>query len=161
MDKIYIQYAELLAETSNLELELSRKKRNLEEVRLELNKEVDEDGSYGLDLSAHAFTNLSDRLVCLADSNSVIFNDLMNITDTSKSILWPNNMRAFIIGIIAIAKSKNKLTQKPSKNTEGGTEYHYEIEIEKWGTSKEALVFTAVVESNVIKTGYFNWKRRI
>jgi hypothetical protein len=153
--KIYLQYAELFSDISISELELNEKKRNLEEVKEELKQNPD----FGLDLTAHAFTNISDRLSALASENSVIFSDVFNPQNPHKALLWPNNLRSFIIGMIANARSKGDPIKKPSKNSQGD-EYQYDIEIKKWGNDKTSLIFTTIVESNMVKTGYFNWMDR-
>lgn len=158
MDKMYLQYAELFSDISITELELNEKRRNLEEVKEEISKS--EDKSIGLDLTAHAFTNITDRLSVLASEYGVIFADVFSPHNPSKAILWPNNLRSFIIGMLANEKAKNRLTEKPSKNNNGGTEYHYDIEIKKWGNDRSSLIFTAIVECNMVKTGYFNWTDR-
>jgi hypothetical protein len=157
-DKLYLQYAELFSDISITELELNEKRRHLEEVKEEIAK--DNDGSFGLDLTAHAFTNITDRLSSLASEYSVVYSDVFNPQNPSKAILWPNNLRSFIIGMLANERAKNKQTEKPSKNTNGGTEYHYDIEIKKWSNDRSSLIFTAIVESNMVKTGYFNWTDR-
>lgn len=156
VDKIYKQYAEVLNEVSVAELDISEKKRSLEELRLELS----DDNSIGLDVTAHAFTNISDRLSSLASENKVIYMDVFNPSNPSKAILWPNNLRAFIISMLASARSKGTYSDKPSKNSDNGTEYKYDVEIKKWSNDKEVLVFTAIVENKVVKTGYFNWEKR-
>lgn len=155
-DKVYVQYAQWTSDINELENKLNKKKVELEEMRAFLST----DGSYGLYLSAHAFTNISERMSSLAMENSEIYKDLINTEDPSKSILLPSNLKAFIIGILASARTKNQYVEKPSKNGKGGKEFHYESEIKKWGTQKDALIFTAIVESNAIKTGYFNWSGR-
>lgn len=156
-DKIYLQYAETLSSISITELELSEKMRALSEIREELEGYKKDDGSFGLDLTAHAFTNISDRLSELASKYPIIYSDVFNPNEPSRALLWPSNLRAFIIGMIA--SSYGKKEEKPSKNT-NGKEYHYNVEIKKWSTDTEVLVFTAIVESNVVKTGYFNWELR-
>lgn len=160
MDKIYLQYAEVLSDVSTLELELSEKKRALNEIRSELESCRKDDGSYGLDLTAHAFTNITDRLSQLAYEFPVIYNDVFNPNQPSRALLWPSNLRAFIISILASSREKKSFQEKPSKNTAGGKEYHYNAEIKKWGTDKKVLIFTAIIESGVVKTGYFNWEDR-
>ena len=155
MDKIYLQYAELLGAVSTMEVELSEKKRALIEIKEEIDSE-----EYGLDLTAHASTNINKRICELAMENAIIYEDVFNIKDQSKSLLWPCNLKAFVIGMLASARSKGSFQKKPSKNTQGGNEYHYEVEIKKWSTDKEVLIFTAIVESNMVKTGYFNWEDR-
>jgi hypothetical protein len=156
MNKVYLQYAEITTEISGLEFELSEKKRAIKEIRDELTSY--DNGRYGLDLTAHAFTNISNRLSELASESSVIYSDVYNKENPNKSLLWPSNLKAFIISIIASCKEDGR--EKESKNTSGGKEYHFDIEIKKWSTDKDVLVFTAIVESNMIKTGYFNWIER-
>lgn len=160
MEKIYLQFAEFLGKIAALEFEISEYKRSLEEIRDELMDDVKEGGGFGVDLSAHAFTNIANRLTSLASDSSVIHKDLFNVNKHAESLIWPPNMRAFVIGVIANARSKNEFSIKDSKNVQGGKEYHYEIEIKKWSTKRNALVFVAIVESNVIKTGFFNWIER-
>jgi len=156
-EKIYLQYADILSQTAILEFQLNEKKRALEEMKDELDKDKFTDGGFGLELSAHAFTNISSRLSALAVENIVIYKDVMNSENQADSLIWPSNMKAFVIGMIANARQKKEFEIKDSKNRDGGKEFHYEIEIKTWSNSKSALVFIAIVESNVIKTGYFNW----
>jgi hypothetical protein len=159
-EKLYLQYAELLSEISIAELEMNEKKRALSELKTELDKDREVDGSLGLEVTAHAFTNIAERLAILASENPAIHADVMNVKEPSKAILWPSNLKAFVIGTIANAKLKKNYTEKPSRNSPGKKEYHYEIELNKWGTDSEELHFTAVVENNVVKTGFFNWYER-
>jgi hypothetical protein len=158
IEKIYLQYAEMSGDISATELELSEKKRSLEEIKNELLSTGD--GGVGLDLTAHAFTNISDRISSIAAENVSIYADVFNPSNPSKAILWPNNLRAFIISMIANARSKGSFTEKQSRSSKEGTEYKYDVEIKKWSNDRSVLVFTAIVESNVVKTGYFNWVDR-
>lgn len=138
-----------------MELELSEKMRTLSEIK----QELEINGTcYGMDLTAHAFTNISDRLAELASKHPVIYSDVFSPNEQSRALLWPNNLRAFIISMLASAYEKNHFEEKSSKSN--GKEYHYNVEIKKWSNDKEVLIFTAIIESNVVKTGYFNWSDR-
>jgi len=155
MEKIYMQYAETFSSISSLEFQLSEKRRALEEIREELMS--DKDGGFGIELSAHAFTNIANRLSDLASENPIIHKAVMNIERPERCLLWPSNMKSFIIGMIANARYKNEFKIEKSKNTDDGQEYHYEIEIKSWGTTRHSLYFIGIVEGVTIKTGYFNW----
>ena len=145
MEKIYLQYAEVLSKIASLEFELSNEKRTLEEIKDELMTEAGNDGGFGIELSAHAFTNIANRLTALGSDSKVINNDLFNVKSQSESLIWPPNMKAFVIGMIANARHKNEFTIKDSKNNNGNKEYHYEIEIKNWSTQRQALIFIAIV----------------
>lgn len=154
MDDSYVQYAKTLADAANLRSEISEKERLLGDLRDKLLSE--EDGSIGIDMSAHASKQILERLEELASESSYIYEDVWKPKDISSSLMSPTNMRAFIIGIIARAKENGEVTEKNSKNS-SGKEYHYTVEIKKWSTDNKKLTFTGIVENNVIKTGYFNW----
>lgn len=148
MDKIYMQFAESLANLSNLEISTGAAKRNVEEIREELYKH-NQDG-YAVELSAHAFTNISARLHALTFESKIVYSDVTKPEEPNKSLLIPSQLRAFIISLIANAKINEDFKIK-------GREYHYNIEMIKWSNSHHMLVLTAIVEENVVKTGYFNW----
>ena len=159
MNKIYKQYGEALRDVGLAEADLARKKTALNQIKSELGKNLSEgDGSVGIDISAHAFTNISDRLQRLAMENQVIYDDVFNKDEPSLSILWPNNLRAFVVTLLAEAYDKSAVVQKPSKNNHNRFEYHYNIKIEKWSGSDNSLIFTGVVEGGNLKTGFFNWE---
>lgn len=153
-DKKYIEYAELMTSISATESDLDNKRRRLNDIKSELSYM---DGIYGLELSAHAIANISSRIEHLARENSHIYIDVMNHEDPTKSLIWPSNMKSFIISIIAHAKSKGDYNERKSRNNPDHKEYHFDIEIGKWRLDNKKLNFIAIVESNIIKTGYFNW----
>ena len=158
MQKIYKQYGEALREVGLAESDLAKKRSALNEIRSELRRNLtDGDGSIGLELSAHAFSNIGNRLQKLAMENPTIYSDVFNQENPPMSIIWPSNLEAFIITIMAEALDKSAVVQKPSKNTRDGKEYHYTIQIDKWSGPDSSLVFTGVVEGGTIKTGFFNW----
>ena len=56
-----------------------------------------------------------------------------------------------------ISKALNDGSYKAKKSRSGGTEYTYTVTVHKWSKEDSLLQFVAIVEKNVIKTGYFNW----
>lgn len=159
IQKIYKQYAESFHNMNIMESELAKKRIETRDLFKELDKNRDDgDGSIGLELSAHAFANISDRLQKLAMENVNVYNDVFNAEKPELSLLWPNNLRAFVLTVMAEAMAKQAIVQKESKNNKGKYEYHYTIKIGKWSEEGGVdLVFTAVVEQCTIKTGFFNW----
>jgi hypothetical protein len=71
-------------------------------------------------------------------------------------LLLPSKLKSFIITLIADARSKGNFTEERSKNTNGGVEYRYVIEIKKWNDER-SLQMVCIVENGNVKTGYFNW----
>jgi hypothetical protein len=158
LNTTYIEYAEALRDATELEESLNAKKLTLKNLRQQLEAcKVLGDGSIGLDVSAHAHANISERLQRLSMENTSIYGDVFNLESPQSSIIWPSNLKVFIITLIAQAYDKDMVVQKPSKNKKDGLEYHYSIKITKWSSDEQSLIFTAVVEDYVIKTGYFNW----
>jgi hypothetical protein len=152
----YNDYAKLFGEVVSLESTLSNSRRSLNDLR-EIIKEEDGDGSVGLIFSSHAVDQIQERLEILSRESSIIYEDVFNTEDPSKSIIWPSNTRAFIFGMMAKAAENESVQTEPSRSTKDGKEYHYKIEIKKWSTNEKKLVFVGIVENNTIKTAYFNW----
>jgi len=115
------------------------------------------DGSHGVDISAHAFKQISERLESLAMENDSIYSDFINLEEPQRSMSIPSNLKSFIFTLVASAKKKGRYSKESSKNTSGGFEFRYNVEIKKWGTQKGTLQFVCIVENCNIKTGYFNW----
>jgi hypothetical protein len=112
------------------------------------------DGGFGLEVTAHAFKQISERLEALAMENLNIYNDVFNKDDPSKSLLAPSNLKSFIVSVIAQARNESNYSKEQSKSK--GVEFRYKVVISKWSSDKD-LEFTAIVENNHIKTGFFNW----
>ena len=153
-DKVYLQYAELYSEAVSLRNDLNEKERGLGEMKKFLEENSEE--CIAIEFTAHALANISERLTDLANAHPQIYEDVMDARKVKESLLWPANMKAFIISMIANAHSKGYYKKMPSKNT-GGSKYKYDIEIKKWTDGERVIVFTAIVENRTIKTGYFNW----
>ena len=148
----YEQYAEISSEIVEKESRISQLKR--------LSKDLEESlaayPSCATSLSAHASTNIAERLATLASENALIYTDVFNKNNPGDSLIWPSQMKVFVIKLISHSFAKGEAVEKPSKNG-GGKEYHYNIELKKWSNPDKALIFTAIVEGGVVKTGYFNW----
>jgi len=150
----FLEYAEMISELSSTELKAQNIRRIIEDTKSELF--AIDDGSCGLDLSAHAFKQISERLEKLAIENTVIYEDVFNRQTKSECILLPSNLKSFVITLVANAHRKGEFSKEPSKNNSAGVEYRYSIEIKKWSSDKD-LYLICIVENNNIKTGYFNW----
>lgn len=156
MDDLYLEYAKELSELVEEEMKISELKRSLEEKRSSLTSN-EGDGSHGIEISAHAFKQISERLEMLAKEYDEIRRDFVKLDDPDASLSMPSNLKSFIITLIASAKKKDTYSKENSKNTAGGFEFRYNIEIGKWSTPKSTLQFVCIVENCNIKTGYFNW----
>jgi len=118
----------------------------------------DSDGSYGIEITSHAFKQIAERLEALALENSKIYKDAFNSEDPSRSYLLPSNLKAFVVTMIANARKKGNFSKEQSRGNSGNVEYHYTVIIKDWGGDNgKQLEFTGIVENNHIKTGYFNW----
>jgi hypothetical protein len=149
----YLEFAELLSELNGTELKLRNMKRLIEELKSELSQDGN-NGSYGIELSAHAFKQISERLEILALENVNIYKDVFK-ESRAECLLLPSNLKSFIITLLANAhKKKNYITDK-SKNS-NGLEYRYTIDIKSWSNEK-TLQLVCIVENNYIKTGFFNF----
>lgn len=155
LNEIYIQYAESLSELITLENKLSNQKILAENLRKTLLSE-ETDGGYGIDMTAHAFKQISERMEDLVMENGDIRADVLNTSDPEKSLIMPSNLKSFIISILADARKKGFYKKIPSKSGGSGIEFHFTIEIKKW-SNERVLQFTGIVENGNIKTGYFNW----
>ena len=151
-DAKYLEYAELLSELYTAERKIRNSRRLVEELKAELSTC---DGSYGLDLSAHAFKQISERLEALALEHPQIYKDVFIRDSRAECLLLPSNLKTFIITLIANAKKKGTYSEVPSKNS-SGSEWKYTIEIKGWSSDK-TLQLICIVENNNIKTGYFNF----
>ncbi len=148
----YIEYAKLYSSIINDEKAISNKKRKIEEIRSNI---IHGDGGCGLEISGHAFKQISERLEALAMEYDMIYTDVMSPHSQSDSLLIASNMRSFIITTIAKARFDGKYVKENSKS--GGIEFRFIIEMKKWSTEKSVLQFVCIVENYTIKTGYFNW----
>lgn len=150
----YLEFAELLSELSESELKIRNMRRIVDEIKEEL-AQPGNDGSYGLELSAHAFRQISERLETLSLENIAIYKDVFK-ESKSEWLLLPSNLKSFIITLLADARKKGNFIQDKSKNTPDGIEYRYTIDIKKWSNDK-MLQLVCIVENNYIKTGFFNF----
>jgi len=150
----YIEYAEMLNDLTSAEMKLQNIRRVIDDIRTGIISD-ENDGSCGLDFTAHAFKQLSERLERLAMENTLIYNDVFGKENKSEYLLSPSNLKCFIITILADAHKKKNYTKEKSKNSDG-FEFRFIIDIKKWSQEK-TLQLVCIIENNVIKTGYFNW----
>jgi hypothetical protein len=150
----YLEYAEMTSELASVELRSQNIRRLMEEIKTKItNSYIGE--CCGLELSAHAFKQLSERLEKLAIENTVIYEDVFNKPTKSEYLLLPSNLKSFIITLLSDALKKGNYKKEQSKNS-GGYEYRFTIDIKKWSDDK-TLQLICIVENNNVKTGYFNW----
>jgi len=154
LEEKYLEYAEMVSELSSAELKIHNMRRIVSELKSDLSG-PESDGGFGIDISAHAFKQISERLETLALESVEIFNDVFK-NGAAESLILPSNLKSFIITLLADARSKGNYTKENSKNTSGGTEFRYVIDIKKWSDDK-ILQMVCIVENRNIKTGYFNW----
>ena len=153
---MYLAYVKELGELGDKELQIAELRRNVEEKH-EFLTSSESDGSHGVDISAHAFKQISERLEVLAIDNESISRDFININDPWTSMSISSNLKCFIFTLVASAKKKGTFSKEKSKNSQEGFEFRYNIQIKKWSGKKGTLQFVCIVENNNIKTGYFNW----
>jgi len=149
----YIRLASLVSECNSIESELYNKRRLSEELRSELSKAG---GKFGLEFTGHSFKQIAERLEELAKSNTIIYKDVYKGGSREESLLYPSNLKSFILTLLADANQKGNVREEKSKNTNEGIEHRYTVDIKKWSGDKP-LKFVAIVEDTYIKTGYFNW----
>lgn len=150
----YLEYAEMISELAAVELRSQNIRRIIEELKLKISNSL-EGECCGLELSAHAFKQLSERLEKLTMENQIIYDDVFNKGSPSECLLLPSNLKSFIITLLADAHKKSNFKRELSKNSDG-YEYRYIVDIKKWSDEK-VLQLICIVENNNIKTGYFNW----
>ena len=154
VEDTFIKFAETLSDVSSLEIHLHNQVRNLEAVRKEVLDKC-QDGSCCLDLSAHAYKQVSERLAAIAFENTPVYNDVFRTDSPSESLLVPSKLKSFIITMLSKARKKGWYSEDQSKNSDG-KEYRFTVDIHKWSTDRR-LQFVGIVENHVLKTGFFNW----
>ena len=154
----YVQFAEAFSDLQELESNVYNKRcliLNLSE-EFKNNKEA---SCIGIEFTAHAFKQISERLEEISRMNPTIYRDVFKPESPSNSLLIPSNLKSFIITLLSNANKKGDFTEeksKSSKSSEDSFEYRYTVDMKKW-SSEKTLQFIAIVENNYIKTGFFNW----
>ena len=153
----YLEFAESFSELISLEGRIHNKRRLVEDLKQEL-KSSDSDGACGIEFTAHAFKQISERLEELAMESTVIYKDVFNIKSPSDSLLVPSNLKSFVITLLANANNTGCYEPEESRSnkTSSGIQYKYTMNMTKWSGEK-SLQFIAIIESGYIKTGFFNW----
>lgn len=152
--ELYQRYAEALNDCTVEEKKLYNIRRLVEDLKSEIRES--DNPSFPIELTAHAFKQISERIERLAMENSTIHINVFG-QSPQDSILIPSNLRTFVILLMSKAMKDGRIDRRPSKHTSGSEEFHYVIDIDDWSSTDQVLQFTAVVENNVIKTGFFNW----
>lgn len=153
LEDIYLDYAEAYSELISMESQIHNRRRLVDELKIHLTS-PESDGSFGVEISAHAFKQISERLEELAMQSTAIYSDVFK-NDPQESLMTPSNLKSFIITTLANAHKKKHFSRERSKNS-AGVEFRYIIDIKKWSGDK-TLQFVVIVENNYIKTGFFNW----
>jgi hypothetical protein len=153
--ELYMEFAEGVSAMNDLEMQLYNQKRLMDELKKKLLSPTD-DGSFPLELTAHGFKQISERLESLAKEEAIIFTDVFSSVDPQRSLLIPSNLKSFVFTTLAVARKNGQFVKEKSKNNPNKFEYRYTVVIDKWSIEK-SLEFVAIVEDNRIKTGFFNW----
>jgi len=106
-----------------------------------------------LNLSAHAYTRVSNRLEELTTKNPKTYKDIMT-GDNKYSLFIPSNLNKFIFDKVKVALKGGHITKKKSRS--GGDEFIFDIRIPEWDYEDKECVLSMAVENNNIKTCYFN-----
>lgn len=155
LEDLYLDYAEAYSELISLEAQIHNRRRLIDELKANLTS-PESDGSFGVEVSAHAFKQISERLEELAMQNTAIYRDVFKEDSQQESLMLPSNLKSFIITTLANAHKKKQFSRERSKGSGGGVEFRYMVDIKKWSGDK-TLQFVVIVENNYIKTGFFNW----
>lgn len=155
LDDVYLQYAETVNALNELEAKVYNHRRLLAEQKAALTS-PESDGSFGVEVTAHAFKQIAERLEEIAMESDVIWNDACKGPSLADTLLLPSNLKSFIITTLANAHKKGWYKAEKSRSGSGGTEFRYTIDIKKW-SSEKLLQLVMIVENNHIKTGFFNW----
>ena len=124
----------------------------------DLKKDLSESGDQriAIEISAHAYRQMSERICSIAMESSSIWQDVFRPDSPNESLLVPSNLKSFLITMLSNAYEKHMYHEEESRNTNGGKEYHYNVDIKKWSDDK-TLQFVGIVENFTLKTAYFNW----
>ncbi len=126
----------------------------MEDLKKELSESTDQ--KIAIDISAHAYRQVSERICSIAMESTIIWRDVFRPDSPNESLLVPSNLKSFLITLMANAYEKKQFHEEDSRNTNGGKEIHYTVEIKKWSDEK-ILQFVGIVENHTLKTAYFNW----
>ena len=152
MNDKYIEWVKLLSEITDEKKVTVRKINKAEALQRDIVEGEDGD-ILPIKITDHAMTQIHRRLADLANKSPKAFDDIMNKT-ADASLLDPDNLECFIFTMVSKAYGDNSIKKKKSRS--GSTEYVFNVNISKWKTKNKELVFSMMVENNVVKTGFFN-----
>jgi len=156
MNEEYNNFAKAFSEIVDLEKVLVSKKMGNNRLKQRI-KNGDTEGEFGLNITAHAYNQISVRLSEIAKVSEQAHSDLIE-TPVSESILEPDRLKAFIYTMLNKARQDRSYKVKKSKS--GSEELVYTVNMSKWSTDEKELFLVFIVENSTVKTGYFNWVNR-
>lgn len=155
----YTDWISNLIEINELKDTLRNKVLAGEEIKAAIVKK-DPDGCIGLEFSDHAIKKLTAGLESLADDSLTIAADYFS-SNSFRAMSRLSNAQNFVLTAMSRAYADGKVVRKKSQSTQSanGAEFHYNCRIESWIKEDRIIEMTVVVESNKIKTLFFNWVR--
>ena len=150
IEEMYEEYVGMLKELPKLERDLSNFKISMNKLKTDI-KNSDNAGMFPVSISAHAYKNISDRLEVVTRNSYVAMSDAMEY-----NLFTPSNLNAFVINNIHTAINNNSYTK--SRSGKNSYEYKYKATLSTWvDIDGKTCDFTAIVENNNVKTGFFNF----
>ena len=153
----YEKFVEVKRNIATLEKKVRDNKKYLNTIINELKSEGKNSGRFALDISGHGFKQIYEKLEVMASDYDSIFRIVYNPDNPSEALIASTNLKVFIFTMLAKAEKEHKWKSKKSQNNKNGIEYVYTVEVERWKQGNRKCLFTAIVENNNIKTGYFDW----
>lgn len=111
-------------------------------------------------VSEHAAMRAMERVHAYAESCKELFDEVVNVMDPAMSLSLPQNMKSFILGVLAQAYVDKRYVEQQSQSNKSinGIEWKYIVKVPSWVFGNRYIELVACVEDNVVKTVFFNWK---
>jgi hypothetical protein len=151
---VYFQWVEMLVEINSIKDLLRNKTLASEKFKQTIIKN-DIEGCIGLEFTDHSIKKITESLERLAGESSDVSREYFS-TDIYRSLSRLSNAQNFVLTAMARAYSDGRVVKRPSQSS-SGNEYHYNSRIESWRNDDKVIEMVSVVESNRIKTIFFNW----
>lgn len=116
---------------------------------------------FATSVTDHAAYKSLERLHQFGEEEAELMRDMVNTMDPSASLSLVPNIKTFILTVLAHAYVAENYRPQESKNNQGCTEYKYVFMIPKWRFGDRGIEMVAIVESNNVKTVFFNWKDKL
>jgi glutamine phosphoribosylpyrophosphate amidotransferase len=153
-DNLYSQWVETLVQINETKDILRNKTLAAESFKKDV-VASDRDGCMGLEFTDHAIRKLLLGLEALSEESSAVAKQYFG-TDSFTSLSRSSNAQNFMLLEMTKAFAAGKVVRKPSQSS-SGFEYHYNCRIDSWFREDKVIEIISVVESNKIKTIFFNW----